>query len=60
MKGGIGILRDFKSYVGHRHSCGDPIGEDWESVTPEEFDQYKIGPDFMALVTESAPQPSQK
>ena len=59
-KGDMGILRAFTSYIGYMHSCGDPIGEDWSSITIDDFDQYRIGPDFMALVTVAAPQAQSK
>ena len=40
MKGDIGLLRAFTAYVGHKHSTGDPIGEDWLSIPADDFDQY--------------------
>lgn len=35
----IGVLKAFQVY---QIECGNPIGNDWISITPEEYDEYCI------------------
>ncbi len=39
----------FKHYLLHCSSIGSPIGLDWLSITHEDFDEYQVGPDYVAV-----------
>jgi hypothetical protein len=51
--GYLSLIRILKEYHIHRHGRGDPIGGNWTSITPEMFDDYRIGPDYAAVVSET-------
>jgi len=39
----------FKYYVLYCNSIGSPIGEDWLSITQEDFDKYQVSPDYVTI-----------
>ena len=49
------LINIFKQYILHCSSKGLPIGNDWLSITPEDFGKYRIGSDYP---TAFAPQPT--
>jgi hypothetical protein len=51
--GYLSLIRILKEYHIHRHGQGDPIGDSWTSITPEMFDDYRIGHDYAAVVSET-------
>jgi hypothetical protein len=50
-------IRILKAYHLHRNEQGNPIGDDWISITAEEFDEFRIGPvyNIMSMGIPSAP-----
>jgi len=40
------LIHIFKHYILHCSSIGSPIGNDWLSITPEDFGKYRIGSDY--------------
>jgi len=40
------LINIFKHYILHCSSIGSPIGNDWLSITPEDFGKYRIGSDY--------------
>jgi len=40
------LIKIFKHYILHRSSIGLPIGNDWLSITPEDFGKYRISSDY--------------
>jgi len=40
------LINIFKHYILHRSSIGLPIGNDWLSITHEDFGKYRIGSDY--------------
>ena len=57
----LSLICILKAYHLHRHQQGDPIGDDWTSITAKMFDVYWIGPDYAAasmMTASSAPAPS--
>jgi len=52
------LLHIFKCYILHRNLIGSPIGEDWLSITQEDFDKYRVSPDYVAIkLGTTAPKP---
>ena len=45
-RGDKSLLWIFLDYVIHRVNKGDPIGDDWTAVTAEDFDQFRINPQY--------------
>ena len=45
------LLRCFLHYVSYCRKQGKPIGHDWDKITQEEFDQFRIHPSYMATLT---------
>jgi len=43
------LLHIFKCYILHCNLIGSPIGEDWLSITQEDFDKYRVSPDYVAI-----------
>jgi hypothetical protein len=39
-KGEIGLIKSFIHFVHYRDEIGNPIGDDWRSITQYEFDQF--------------------
>jgi hypothetical protein len=39
-KGEIGLIKSFIHFVHYRDEIGNPIGDDWHSITQDEFDQF--------------------
>ena len=42
------LLHIFIDYVIHRDSQGDPIGDQWSSITSSQFDAFRISPAYVA------------
>jgi hypothetical protein len=61
-KGEIGLIKAFIHYVHYHDEIGNPIGEDWRSITQDEFDQFhcntKYTRRFASLASLSSPAPS--
>jgi hypothetical protein len=61
-KGEIGLIRSFIHFVHYRDEIGNPIGDDWRSITQDEFDQFhcntKYTRGFTSLASLSSPTPS--
>ena len=36
----LALIHILKAFQVHQHNCGNPIGNDWISITPEEYDEY--------------------
>jgi hypothetical protein len=51
------LIRYLRAYWRYRHSTGSSI-EDWNSVTLDEFDAFRINPDFDIESLEAARAPS--
>ena len=46
-------------YMFYRRDSGNPIGDDWTSLTPTDFDQFRVSPDFLTKLTDTTvPAPS--
>jgi len=45
----MALLHIFKCYILHCNLIGSPIGEDWLSITQEDFDKYRVSPDYVAI-----------
>jgi hypothetical protein len=39
-KGEIGLIKSFIHFVHYCDEIGNPIGDDWRSITQDEFDQF--------------------
>jgi hypothetical protein len=37
------LLRIFNAYHVYRYGDGDPIGDGWTSITPQEFNEFRVG-----------------
>jgi hypothetical protein len=37
------LLRVFNAYHVYRYKEGDPIGDGWTSITPQEFNEFRVG-----------------
>jgi hypothetical protein len=48
------LIRILKAYHKHRYEQSDPIGDNWTSITLEMFDDYRLGPDYAAVLTATA------
>jgi hypothetical protein len=46
------LLRIFNTYHVYRYEEGDPIGDDWTSITAQEFNDFCIGP-YPAIINSS-------
>jgi hypothetical protein len=61
-KGEIGLIKSFIHFVHYRDEIGNPIGDDWRSITQDEFDQLccntKYTRRFASLASLGAPAPS--
>jgi len=53
-----GMLRALSEYVAHRDVSGEPVGDDWSSVTKDAFDQFRIGATYYAIHTGLNPSAS--
>jgi len=42
-RGDKNLLCIFQDYIHHCHSIGDPIGQDWLSISTEDFEDYWLG-----------------
>ena len=40
------LVQVFLDYVTFRNSSNNPIGDDWTSITQDDFDSYRISPDY--------------
>jgi hypothetical protein len=45
-----GILQAFIAYIRYRATQPSPIGDDWNNVSQEEFDAYRISPLFNGTI----------
>jgi energy-converting hydrogenase Eha subunit C len=52
-----GILRAFIAFIRHRANEDNPIGDNWNEITREEFSTYGVGPSFNGTIFGS-PSPS--
>jgi hypothetical protein len=52
-----GILRAFIAFIRHRANEDNPIGDNWNEITREEFSMYRVGPSFNGTIFGS-PSPS--
>jgi hypothetical protein len=61
-KGEIGLIKSFIHFVHYRDEIGNPIGDDWRSITQDEFDQFRCNTKytrhFASLASLSSPTPS--
>jgi hypothetical protein len=61
-KGEIGLIKSFIHFVHYRDEIGNPIGDDWRSITQDEFDQFccntKYTRRFASLASLSTAAPS--
>ena len=61
-KGEIGLIKSFIHFVHYRDEIGNPIGDDWRSITQDEFDQFRCNTKytrrFASLASLSSPAPS--
>ena len=48
------LLRCFLHFVVNADMEGRPIGDDWNAITQEEFDSFRIDPRYMAKLTPTA------
>ena len=48
-------IRMLKRYIMYRYCSGDPIGNDWESITEEKFDIYRTSTYFVDDFLETNP-----
>jgi hypothetical protein len=46
------LLRIFNSYHVYRYEDSDPIGDDWASITPQEFNEFRVG-DYTVIINSS-------
>jgi hypothetical protein len=42
------LIRCFLHYIIHRNNINLPIGENWKHITNDDFNQFRIDPNFMA------------
>jgi hypothetical protein len=52
-----GILRAFNAFIRYRANEDNPIGDNWNEITREEFSMYRVGPSFNGTIFGS-PSPS--
>ena len=50
-KGDKNLVRIFRDYVIHRNTSGDPVNDNWTSVTQTDFDAFRINPAYVATFT---------
>ena len=56
--GSRGLLRAFRSFVYYRSTIGQPIGDAWDMITQDEFDDFRVGPEYFKICRGDAPRPS--
>ena len=56
--GDMGILRVFNLYVIHLSKMGTPVGNDFQSISPENFNLFRIGPDLQGYLNQSGYTPN--
>jgi len=47
----------FWHYIIHWHSIGDTIGDEWVSISLEDFDEYRFSPEYQASLAGITPPP---
>jgi len=52
------LLCIFQGYLLHRHSIGNPIGQDFWSISAEDFEDYRLGHYLTTLADSEAPSPA--
>jgi hypothetical protein len=61
-KGEIGLIKSFIHFVHYRDEIVNPIGDDWRSITQDEFDQFRCNTkytrQFASLASLSTPSAS--
>jgi hypothetical protein len=61
-KGEIGLIKSFIHVVHYHDEIGNPIGDDWRSITQDEFDQFRCNTKytrrFASLASLSTPAAS--
>ena len=50
--GDMGILRVFNLYVIHLSKMGTPVVNDFQSISPENFNLFRIGPDLQGYLNQ--------
>ena len=46
----LNLLKAFKAYISHLQDKGvEIIDRDWVNISPDDFDKFRIGPDYEAL-----------
>ena len=46
-KGHASCLKAFKALVVHKAATGNPIDDDWISITQDDFDKFRISPEYV-------------
>jgi len=58
MRGDKNLLCIFQYYILYHHSIGDPIGQDFWSISTEDFEDYWLGHYLTTLADSEAPPPA--
>jgi hypothetical protein len=45
--GDKGLLKAFLDYISYRHRNGNPIEDNWTDITVEEFDTFRVDPEYI-------------
>jgi len=56
MRGDKNLLCIFQYYILYRHSIGDPIGQDFWSISTEDFEDYRLG-HYLTTLADFEPEP---
>ena len=51
IQGHKGLVRIFQAFIVHRGQMGNPIGDDWTSITVQEFDEFRVLPTTILVMT---------
>jgi hypothetical protein len=55
-KGCRNIIRIFKDYMAYRHKNDNPVGDDYNGVTPDLFDAFRLDPSHrIGNITQTQP-----
>ena len=46
----LNLFRILQEYIVHRQTQGDPIGDDWTSITQEQFNEYRVSSDYLVTL----------
>jgi hypothetical protein len=58
-KGDKNLVRCFLDYIRYRHHTGNPINNNWTSITTEMFDTFRADPTYMGPISNSPSPPGQ-